>query len=197
MNSVVSVAIVIGVIIGVVALFRWMQENEIQRRKQQSEEWEQRRPSEENVLKAKADFEKRLDENADLPDGIVWRQAYIYRHLMSKWFDSLIAKYRYDEPMSKTLRSDWLSYLDLLKSARTSGYLSAEASDANTREVYGQEASLERKQYVAIEDAFAAAIGNEAMEELQRVRDAPPHAFDRSGRKTYGADWISVCASFA
>jgi hypothetical protein len=102
---------------------------------------------------------------------------------MSKWFDVLIATYRYDEPMSTKLRSDWLSYMGLLESQSRSSFLWLEARDETKRDTYGEEANLERKQYVAIEDGFAAAIGNEAMEELQRVREAPHDAFDRSGRK--------------
>jgi len=152
-------------------------------RKQQSEESERNRLTDENVLKAKADFEMRLDENADLPDGIGWRKAYIYRNLMSKWFDSLIAKYHYDESISANIRSDWLSYMYLLESESKSSYRSFETINVNEKESHEQTASLERKQYVAIEDEFAAAIGNEAIEELRRVREAPIGAFDRSGRK--------------
>src|SRR6516162_9443719 len=165
---------------------RFLQEkskNESDTRKQQSEESERNRLTDENVLKAKADFEMRLDENADLPDGIGWRKAYIYRNLMSKWFDSLIAKYHYDESISANIRSDWLSYMYLLESESKSSYRSFETINVNEKESHEQTASLERKQYVAIEDEFAAAIGNEAIEELRRVRDAPIGAFDRSGRK--------------
>jgi hypothetical protein len=183
MNSVVIAAILVIVAVGVFVLFRWTDRMEDERAKQQSEEWERRRLSEENVLKAKANFEHRLNENADLPDAIVWRKAYIYRHLMSKWFDILIAKYRYDEPMSTKLRSDWLTYMGLLESESTSSFLGREARDETKRDTYGEEAHLEHKQYVAIENAFAAAIGNEAVEELQRTREAPHDAFDRSGKK--------------
>src|SRR6516225_8860886 len=152
-------------------------------RKQQSEESERKGLTDENVLKAKSDFEMRLDKNADLPDGIGWQKAYIYRQLMSKRFDSLIARYRYDESISANIRSEWLSYMYLLESESKSSYWSFETINVNEKESYEQTASLERKQYVAIEDEFAAAIGNEAIEELRRVRDAPIGAFDRSGRK--------------
>jgi len=165
---------------------RFLQEkskNESETRKQQSEECDRNRLSEENVLKAKADFELRLDENADLPDGIGWQKAYIYRNLMSKWFDSLIAKYRYEETISTNIKSDWLNYMYLLESESKSTFLSFETINANDKESYEQTARLERKQYVAIEDGFAAAIGDEAIQELLRVREAPIGAFDRSGRK--------------
>jgi hypothetical protein len=152
-------------------------------REQDSEESERNRLSDEYVLKAKADFEMRLDENVDLPDGIGWRKAYVYRNLMSKWFDSLIAKYRYDETISTNIKSDWLEYMYLLESESTSRFLSFGSINANDKESYEQTARLEYKQYVAIEDGFAGAIGNEAIEELRRVREAPHDAFDRSGRK--------------
>jgi hypothetical protein len=183
MNSLVIAVIVTVVVIVGFVLSWWMSKNESETRKQQSEEWERYRLSDENVLKAKADFDMRLNEDAGLPDGIVGREAYIYRNLMRKWFDSLIAKYSYDESMSTKIRSDWLSYMYLLESESRSSFLSRETNNANEQERYGQDAWLERKQYVAIEDAFAAAIGNEAIEELQRVREAPHDAFDRSGRK--------------
>jgi hypothetical protein len=93
----------------------------------------------------------------------------------------LIAKYRYDEPMSNKIRSDWLSYVYLLESESRSSFLASEATDAKKQQRHGQDARLERKQYLAIEDAFAAAIGNEAIEELKRVREAPHDAFDRFG----------------
>jgi hypothetical protein len=73
------------------------------------------RLSDENVLKAQSEFEQRLDENASLPDGIVCQQAYTYRHLMRKWFATLIAQHRYDNVMSEKLKTNWLSYLDLLE----------------------------------------------------------------------------------
>jgi hypothetical protein len=183
MNS-VALLIVIAVGLGTLILAWWMNKEQTELRKQQSEEWERERLSDENVLKKKADFERRLDENIDLPDGIRGHSAYIYRHLMSKWFDSLIAKYRYDEFMSRKIRSDWLSYMYSLESASTSGFLSVEAADADRRDKHEELFSLKRKQYRAIEDAFAAAIGNEAIEELQRVRGAPSDAFDRSGKKS-------------
>src|SRR5207302_1961655 len=80
MNSVVIAVVVTIVVIGTFVLSIWMSKtNQIQEnnnpknpRKQQSEEWERNRLSDENVLKAKADFEMRIDQNADLTYGIGW-----------------------------------------------------------------------------------------------------------------------------
>jgi len=153
------------------------------KRQQQSEEWERRRLSDKGVLKSQAEFEQRLNDNADLPDGIVWQKAYTYRHLMSKWFASLIAKYRYDDVMSKKIKTDWLNYLDLLESQSTTNFLAGESSNEKKQEAYGAEAWQMRQQYMAIEDGFAAAMGEEAIKELTRVRAAGHGSFDRSGRK--------------
>jgi hypothetical protein len=130
------------------------------------------RLSDENVLKAQSEFEQRLDENASLPDGIVWQEAYTYRHLMRKWFATLIAQHRYDNVMSEKLKTNWLSYLDLLERQKKVSFLSAEATDEKKRESYGKESWQ-----------FAAAIGKEATAQLERVRAAAHSAFDRSGIK--------------
>jgi hypothetical protein len=134
-------------------------------------------------LKSQAEFERRLNENADLPAGIRWQKAYTYRHLMSKWFASLIAKYRYDDVMTKKIKTDWLNYLDLLESQSTTDFLSLESSNEKKREAYGAEGWQMRQQYMAIEDGFAAAMGEEAIKELAQVRTAEYDSFDRSGRK--------------
>jgi hypothetical protein len=97
MEAIILFAIIFG---GVAVLVFW---GTREKEKRQSDEWERQRLSDENVLKLQAAFEERLDDNADLPDGIRWQKAYIYRHLMSKWFSVLIAKHRYDEAMSKKI----------------------------------------------------------------------------------------------
>jgi hypothetical protein len=153
------------------------------KRQQQSEEWERQRLSDEGVLKSQVEFEQRLNENADLPDGIRWQEAYTYRHLMSKWFASLIAKYRYDDVMSKKIKTDLLDYLNLLETHSSTSFLSGESSDEKKRDTYGAEAWHMRQQYMAIEDGFAAAMGEEAIKELAQVRVAEHGSFDRSGRK--------------
>jgi hypothetical protein len=149
--------------------------------------------SDENVLKKQTEFERRLDENADLPDGIVWQKAYTYRHLMRKWFAALIAQHRYDDDgaVSKKLKTDWLNYLYLLKQQSLASYLEGETTDKNEQEGYGEDAWQMKQQYMAIEDGFAAAIGKEATVELQRVRTAEHGSFDRSGRKPMAPEGFS------
>jgi hypothetical protein len=176
-------ALVVFLSIGLVLLLMWPSKTQQKKEIQQPEEWERKRLSDENVLKAQSEFERRLDENASLPDGIVWRKAYTYRHLMRKWFAALIAQHRYDDAMSSKLKTDWLDYLYLLERENSVSFLSDEATDENKREVYGRESWQTRQQYMAIEDGFSAAIAKEATAELQRVRAAAHGSFDRSGIK--------------
>jgi hypothetical protein len=176
----VALAIVVGIVIWVVFQTNKRQE---EKRIHRSKEWERERLSDENVLKEQSEFEHRLDENAGLPDGIVWQRAYTYRHLMRRWFAALIAQHRYDNVMSEKLKTDWLNYLDLLEHQATASFLSAEATDEEKEESYGKESWQMRQQYMAIEDGFAAAIGKEATAELERVRAAAHRSFDRSGIK--------------
>lgn len=108
---------------------------------------------EEDVLKAQVQFER------DRLDYISGKEIYIYRNFMSKWFNDLNAKYRYDDSMSKKIRTDWYDYMRSLKS---------KGDDA-------------RKRFMAIEDGFAVAIGEEAIKQLQEVRSRDDNAFDDSG----------------
>src|ERR1700730_1407085 len=101
-------AIIVIAAIGVICLLWWIEKNDAKKQKERLEEFERDRFSDESVLKAQLEFEKRLEENVDLPDGIRCKRAFIYRNLMTKWFRALIAANRYDEAMSKQIKSDWL-----------------------------------------------------------------------------------------
>ena len=139
--------------------------------------------SEENVIRAQMAFEQRLDSTVDLPDGIRGKQAYIYRNLMRKWFDDLVAKHGFDEVMARKIRSDWLNYMELIESQGRSSFLSLECENRNKQASYEKAAWEEQNRVVAIEDRFAAALGREAMSELRSVRDREAQAFDRTGQK--------------
>jgi hypothetical protein len=102
---------------------------------------------------------------------------------MSKWYSTLIAKYRYDDAMAEKLKNDWMNYLYLLEQEDTTRFLSMEVSDEDGRESYEKEQLNEEQRYLMIEDGFAAAVGSEAIEMLKRVRQASHRSFDRSGRK--------------
>ncbi len=178
--EIILFAIIIG---GVFLLFWWGKKVQEEKEKRQSEEWQRERFSDETVAEEQATFERRLDENADLPDGIRRQKAYIYRQLMSKWFAALIAKHRYDDAISKKIKNDWINYLDLIERHETAKYLGLESSDEKKRNLYSEEAKQIVRQYMAIEDGFAAAMGEKAIKQLQQVRATEHDSFDRSGRK--------------
>jgi len=90
------------------------------------EQYEERRLSDEGIAKVQAEFEKRLEEDVDLPDAITRKRAFVYWHLMRKWFGALIAQKRYDETKSKKIKLDWLHYMDLLSNESTLNFLSRE-----------------------------------------------------------------------
>lgn len=171
---------IIGIVVWLVLNLR--QRREAGDNRKRDEQYDAKRYTEENVRKAQIDFEDRLEKNPDLPDAIRGRNAYIYRNLMSSWFSSLIAKQRYTEAMAKELRADWLSYMSLLEGSCTSSFLSAEANSEAGREKYGKQYDDERRELEAIENAFAAQIGQEAVATLAEVRLRRYDAFDRGGR---------------
>ncbi len=139
--------------------------------------------NEQDLAQLQAAFERRLADDCDLPDGIRGRDAYIYWNLMRSWFDKLIAVNRYDSEYAKKLRSDWCEYLQLLSRARTSKFLALETSNEAMASTYGQEAELASRSIEAIQNAFAAAIGAEAIEALREIRNRDGDAFDRSGKR--------------
>ena len=125
-------------------------------------------------------FERRIVEEQDLPDGIRGKQAYIYWNLMRNWFVQLNAAYRYDAKALQ-LRLDWCDYIDLIHRTSTSRYLALESDNEDKAAVYYEEVKLSSQRIEFIENAFAAVIGVEAIEELHKVKNREAGAFDRSG----------------
>jgi hypothetical protein len=67
-----------------------------------------------------------------------------------------------------------------------------EGSDEATREKYRRDALAEYLEIAAIEQAFATAIGPEAVSELARVKSAKHDAFDPTGRKPMASyNWFA------
>jgi hypothetical protein len=65
----------------------------------------------------------------------------------------------------------------------TISFLSAETDNEEKRKVYVEEELEVKRKITTIEDAMAAAIGKEAVAQLEAARNAPGDAFDRSGKK--------------
>ena len=139
--------------------------------------------TEQELARLQMDFERRLANECDLPDGIRGRDAYIYWNLMCNWFDKLIAANRYDDEYTKKLRSDWYEYIQLLPQAKSARFLALETSNEVKASDYDQEAGSASRSIELIQNAFAAAIGADAIDQLLEIRSRDADAFDRSGRR--------------
>jgi hypothetical protein len=174
--------IVCGVAIVVYILWRVDQHRE-HKEKLLTAEWEKKRLSDEGIAKAQAEFEKRLEEEIDFPDGIRGRDAFVYWNLMHTWVATLIAAKRYSDTGSDKLRSDWLEYMGLIDQRARLSFLALETENEGKRDEYWEEADAARRKVTVIEDGVAAAIGQEAVAQLKDVRSRKYDAFDRSGKK--------------
>jgi hypothetical protein len=134
------------------------------------------------VIQAQTEFEKRLEANVLLPDGIWRKEAFIYWQLMRKWFASLLASSRYGGSSDK-IKSDWLQYMHLMEERAMYVFLSSEAPDEEASKAPDQGADEAHRKLQMIEDAMAAAVGQEAVKQLEEVRSRPDDAFDHTGLK--------------
>jgi len=136
------------------------------------------------VIQRQIEFEERLHQGVEssLPDAVRGKALHIYRHLMREWFSKLAAQTRYDEPKLKKLRKDWLIYMHALEMSRLHSFLSAESSNETKREQYERDEYEERVQIAAIEDAFAEAVGPEAVETLRQIRLMEWDSFSEAGQ---------------
>jgi len=144
-----------------------------------SDEHAKTRLSDEAVIKAQTEFERRLETNIDLPDGIRSREAFIYLHLMRKWFASLLASSCSPATASDKIKSDWLDYMQLMEERAILRFLSL-TEDEEKRKVYDEEAIEVSRKITMIEDGMAAAVGQEAVAQLGDARRRPHDAFDRN-----------------
>jgi hypothetical protein len=142
-----------------------------------SDEYAKTRLSDEAVIKAQTEFERRLETNIDLPDGIRRRDAFIYLHLMRKWFASLLASSRCTATASDKIESDWLDYMRMMEERAILCFLSL-TEDEEKRKAYDEEAIEVSRKITMIEDGMAAAVGQEAVAQLEDARRRPHDAFD-------------------
>lgn len=84
--------------------------------------------------------------------------------------------------MTQKLRSDWLEYMQAVRDRNTYNYLSLELEDEDKQKHYREEHIVASRKVFAIEDAFAAAIGEEAEEELTEIKAKDYWAFSRDGQ---------------
>lgn len=148
-----------------------------------SAEAEERQSSEEYVIQQQQKFEAEIQHGLEirLPDALNGREVYIYRTLMREWFAKLTARDRYDEPKVKRLRKDWLVYMEALRHRATNRFLSMESTSEQKQAQYARQVQEETMQIMAIEDAFAEAIGPDAVKTLSQIRAKEYDSFSSSG----------------
>jgi hypothetical protein len=142
-------------------------------------EYAKRGVSDEAVIKAQTEFERRLETNIDLPDGIRRRDAFIYWHLMRKWFASRHASSGHAATESDKIKSDWLDYMHLMEERAILRFLSLGTEKEEKRKAYDEEAIEVSRKITMIEDGMAAAVGQEAVAQLEDARRRPHDEFDR------------------
>jgi hypothetical protein len=136
--------------------------------------------SEDTVYEAQNRFENKFSETY-LPDSLGGHDIYMYKNLMSKWYNKLSGEHRYDEKMIQKIREDFLEYMYSVQQGKTSHYLYMELDEGEKSEGYREEADICYKKVRAIEDAFASLIGKDAVAELDRVRKFDFGDVDREG----------------
>ena len=137
--------------------------------------------SEETIFKVQSKFEDKITNETDFPDAISGDEIYIYKNLMRPWFDKLTARYRYDEKMTQKFRNDWLDYMEAVGDRSTYNYLSLESEDEKQSEKYREDHIAASRKMFAIQDAFATAIGADAVSELKKVKEMGFMSFSRRG----------------
>lgn len=136
--------------------------------------------TEEEVFEVQNKFEKSF-ENTHLPDSIGGKDIYIYRNLMNKWFHELSAKHRYNEEMVQKLRRDMLDWIYSIENLHTANYLSLELEDEESSNAYSDEATVHGRKSYTIENAFASAIGEKAIRELEKIRSLDYSGIGKDG----------------
>jgi len=159
--------------------FLWKADLHREHNKLLSDEYAKRRLSDEAVIKAQTEFESRLETNIDLPDGIRGRDAFIYWQLMRKWFASRHASSRHAATESDKIKSDWLDYMHLMEERAILRFLSLGTENEEKRKAYDEEAIEVSRKITMIEDGMAAAVGQEAVAQLEDARRRPHDEFDR------------------
>lgn len=154
-------------------------------------EEEQRNVSEEAVFQAQTRFEKKLSEETEFPDAISGIEIYIYKNLMLPWYNKLAAKSRYDETLIQKLRRDWLDYMEAVEDRSTYNYLWLETQDDEERsERYRADHITAARKVFAIQNAFAAAMGEDAVAELNKTKEMDFMKFSQEGELApKGFEW--------
>ena len=135
--------------------------------------------TEEDVSKRQLRFENDFEYalKCGVPDKFDGREIYIYRNLMSGWYNKLSGDNRYDDKMIQKIRKDWCDYMDSVEDRNTYSFLSLECGGTGENEEqqkkdgsYWNKHVIASKKVFAIEDAFASMMGKKAVNELAHIR---------------------------
>lgn len=140
--------------------------------------------TEETIFEVQSRLETKLEVEANFPDAIMGYRVYCYKYLMLPWYKNLSSKNRYNEERIRQIRRDWLDYISSLENSATWSYLSMEyfQEDNEKSESYDNKSSMARRKMVAIEDGFAAAVGDDALKQLKQFRIMCDKNFRKFGK---------------
>ena len=123
--------------------------------------------TEERIFDRESQFAMHCDSM--LPDRPSRREMYIWQNFMVPWHRELAARFRYEQDKLMKIRQDWLFYMEAVEEMRLSAWMSLEGP-IEKQEKYSERCAIARRQLEAIEEGFAAAIGQQAIDELKRAR---------------------------
>lgn len=164
---------VIAIIIFLVWAFfaqRKVNQNQEASNVQSAAEAKKRLEDDEYTLSVAYDLEKRILKYPNLPDAINRSHAYIFRHLMKNWFTQLTAQNRYNDTISRKLRTDFLNYIELIDEFASNKFLhmmAFEKDDKKEEEKYERIIAIQREQIKGLELLFASMVSSTAVAELQ------------------------------
>lgn len=130
--------------------------------------------------RAVADFQRHIERSKKDSTAFLGKELYIYLHLIRSWFKYLSLKHQNDPETIQSMKENYLEYIWRLKEMQISRFMFVKGEAA---EKYKERYASAKKAKEEIEYAFAAALGDEAVLELETVKNLPGRCFNRDGDK--------------
>ena len=125
--------------------------------------------TEDDLYSQQIEFEERISQSF-LPDSVGSLDVYTYKSLMRVWFKKLSGENRYNTETMQGIRNDFSDYMEALDRGATQHYLYMEAGESEKSKNYKKEAHMYARKAIAIEDGFAALLGDKEIEDLEKTR---------------------------
>jgi hypothetical protein len=135
----------------------------------------------ERVAAMQAAFDKEIVDRNVLPDAVRNRYAYIYRNLMRAWYGRISAACRGETDKLQAVNAEWLGYIDGLKAQGYVDFSASVTNDEKESSRLGEQLRKIRLRLSAVEESFAAQLGDGEAAELKRIREIPNDRFNRAG----------------